>query len=236
MKRTLGCLCCVPGFPCPFRVAALHLSWLETETVARGLLLSDVPLFPADDFCTVSKANMVATFESAATQTGLDLISVKCARLFGGHTLRITGARAYARMGLEVNKIRILSRRSGDVILRYVADVPLASMRIDLGLSSSSLSPPPPDSRRLERKLADALARLSICETAHTRLADLVVNPPGVVYMQNMKSSVVHAVLPMGGERASCGWNVGSSKVQRAGAKTLVNLVGVPWMLLCESC
>ena len=179
---------------------------------------------------------MVATFESAATQTGLNLISDKGARLFGGHTLRITGARAYALMGLEVNKIRIFARHSGDVILRYVADVPLASMRIDLGLSSSSSSAPPTCSRRLERKLTDALARLSVCESAHTRLADLVVNPPGVAYVQNLKSSVVHAVLPMGDERASCGWNVRSSKVQCVGTKTLVNLVGVPWMLMCERC
>ena len=34
VKRTLGCLCGVPGFPCPFHVAALHLCWLETESVA----------------------------------------------------------------------------------------------------------------------------------------------------------------------------------------------------------
>ena len=236
VRRTLGCLRGVPGFPCPFHIAALHLAWLEAEVLSRGLTLAELPLFPAADWCTVSKTDMVATFEAAATMCGMPLVSDKGARLFGGHTLRITGARAYARIGLEVNKIRILARHSVDVILRYVADVPLQSMRIDLGLSAASHSAPPPDTRRVERQLARAFSHLSICEAAQSNLTNLVVNPPGVRFIQNVRSSIVHVVLPLGGERASCGWHLGASKTQLANVKTLINLVGVPWFLLCERC
>ena len=39
-------------------------------------------------------------------------------------------------MGMEVNKARIIARRSGDTILLYVSDAPLKSLRADLGLRS----------------------------------------------------------------------------------------------------
>ncbi len=38
---------------------------------------------------------------------------------------------------MEVNKIRILARHSGDQILRYVQDTPLRTLRVDLGLTGS---------------------------------------------------------------------------------------------------
>ena len=56
------------------------------------------------------------------------------ARRFGGHTPRITGSRVLAAAGMEVNKLRIIARHSGDTILRYVSDAPLKSLRADLGL------------------------------------------------------------------------------------------------------
>ena len=178
---------------------------------------------------------MIATFEYAALQCGMDLVSPNGTRLYGGHTLRVMGAQMFARLGLEVNKIRILARHSGDSILRYVSDIPLTSMRMDLGLSPSAGSSSG-DLQRVSDVLADAMKRLAVCESAAVRLTDLVVNPPGVRYLQNLKTACVHVILPLGGERASCGWHVGSSKVQSAKAKPLANLVGVPWFMLCERC
>ena len=57
-------------------------------------------------------------------------------RRFGGHTPRVTGARVLVAGGMEVNKVRIIARRSGDTILRYVSEAPLKSLRADLGLCS----------------------------------------------------------------------------------------------------
>ena len=223
--------------PCPFDLAAEHLAWLSAECVARGVFLDDAPLFPTADWCTVEKTDMVATFEAAAVRLGLELLTPNGTRRFGGHTLRVMGVQAYARLGLEVNKIRILARHSGDMILRYVADIPLASMRMDLGLASSSTShAPAAELKRMSAALSAAMDRLAACEGLAVRLSDLVVNPSGARFLQNVKTSCVHVILPLGGERASCGWSVGSSKVRSANAKPLASLAGVPWFMLCKRC
>ena len=69
---------------------------------------------------------------------GMPTQSAEGLRLFGGHTIRVAGAQALTTMGVEVNKVRILARHSGDAILRYVADAPVKSLRSDLGLCSAS--------------------------------------------------------------------------------------------------
>ena len=38
-------------------------------------------------------------------------------------------------MGIDGNKIRILARHSGEMIMRYVQEAPLKSLRADLGLT-----------------------------------------------------------------------------------------------------
>ena len=124
------------------------------------------------------------------------------------------------------------------MILRYVADAPLSSIRSDLGLAPlaafgrSSYE----EVREFKRALDGALQRLSSCEATAARLTDLVVNPPGSQLVQNTRSSVVHIVLPRGGERASCGWHVGASKVKLAHVKGLPSLAGIPWFMPCERC
>ena len=96
-----------------------------------------------------SQNAVVATFEQLGLLMGQPLACDSGLRLFGGHTIRVTGAQAFAAMGVEVNKIRSLARHSGDTILRYVADATLRSLRADLVLteggktsSSSSASTP----------------------------------------------------------------------------------------------
>ena len=138
---------------------------------------------------------------------------------------------------MEINKIRILARHSGDMILRYVADVPLISIRSDLGLASPAAGARSGDDlKKLKAAVDKALRRVSACDATAARLTDLVVNPPGSQYFQNVKSSVVHVVLPLAGERSSCGWHVGASKLKASYAKRLASLVGIPWFMFCERC
>ena len=58
--------------------------------------------------------------------------------------------------------------------------------------------------------------------------------------MQNLKSSIVHAVMAGHGEHTACGWFIGGSKVglksKLGGTKNLPDLVGLPWFSLCEKC
>ena len=94
-----------------------------------------------------TKEAMVRTFEVIGEKLGQLLTSTAGLRLFGGHSPRVTGAQLFAAMGVEVTKIRIVARHSGDAILRYVAEAPLKSFKSNLGWnfdgSSSSSSATP---------------------------------------------------------------------------------------------
>ena len=131
--RTCGCLCDLPEFACPYHLASEHFEWLQRHPLYRPG--PGFPLFPTECGNHAPKAKVVETFELLGTLLGQPLISPDGLRLFGGHTARVTAAQTFAVAGLEVNKIRILARHSGDTILRYVADASLHTLRADLGLS-----------------------------------------------------------------------------------------------------
>ncbi len=137
-SRTWGCLCDLPEFACPYHLAVEHFGWLQRHPLYRTG--PAFPLFPTECGNHAPKAKVVETFELLGTLLGQPIVSPDGLRLFGGHTARVTGARTFAAAGLEVNKIRILARHSGDTILRYVADAPLRTLGADLGIGASSSS------------------------------------------------------------------------------------------------
>ena len=90
-----------------------------------------------------------------------------------------------------------------------------------------------------KKTFADAFARLDACEAAMSGGHTLFHTPPGRLYIQNLKSSIVHAILLGHGERSTCGWFVGKvcgSKTKLTGTKVFQSLAGLPWFLLCERC
>ena len=124
VKRTWGFLCDQPNFACPYHLAVQHLAWLRVQPffVDQPYML----LFPTTAGAHPNKVVVVDTFEAMGDLLGQPLTSIEGLRLLGGHTPRVTGAQTFAALGIEVNKIRILARRSGDPILRYVAEAPAA--------------------------------------------------------------------------------------------------------------
>ena len=117
---------------CPYHLAVEHAEWLRSTF--KGRLDNTTPLFPTVAGLHAHKTTVIETFEAIGSTIGQLLHNAEGLRLFGGHTPRVTGAQAFAALGIEVNKIRILARHSGDTILRYVSDAPLKSLRSDLGL------------------------------------------------------------------------------------------------------
>ena len=122
------------NFFCPYHVAAAHWTWLVASPhfTASGA----TPLFPTLRGQHPNKVQVVDSFEAIGAALGQPLHDPAGTRRFGGHTPRVTGARVLAAAGMEVNKVRIIARHSGDTILRYVAEAPLESLRADLGLSN----------------------------------------------------------------------------------------------------
>ena len=201
-----------------------------------------------------NNVQVVDTFEALCAAMGQPLHDHVGARRFGGHTPRVTGSRVLAAGGMEVNKIRIIARHSGDTILRYVADAPLKSLRADLGLRSIPGTGPPnlhfmangKDTlsaivRARVQKLEDALTRLE--GIVQSQAQDVVALATGFartdnrVYVQNTTTATIH--MARGGDegRAICGWPYARARARgpELPFRTIQSLTDIPGMLLCEN-
>ena len=192
---------------------------------------------------------MVRSFESIAVRCGEQLFTSSGARRFGGHTPRVMGTRALTAHGVEIGKIRILARHSGESIYRYAGDAPLAALQGDIDShqrvillgNSAHLRPARHDAAVVEglRKLREQLdgmeARLTLQEqraftpTPVTHLADA-----GLV--QNAATLAVHRFRTNSTSLTMCGWSINSSRLASGAVRLLDSLVDVPWTSLCSRC
>ena len=170
-------------------------------------------------------------------------------RLFGGHSPRVTGAQALAAAGVEINKIRILARHSGETILRYVAEAPLKSLRSDLGIiAARSIRGPTAASSSttgLQSRLRHIESALwSLRSDVQTQAQDVVALATGFartddrVFVQNTITATVHLALHLDGGHATCGWRFSSARrpVNGPAFRIVRTLVGLPGSMICERC
>ena len=249
--RTLPCLCDLTDFACPYHVALEVKQWHAAQpgySVDR-----EVPLFPTRSGLHPAKARVVDTFEVIGTMTGLPLRSPAGMRLFGGHTTRVTGSREYAARGMEVNKVRILARHSGDMILRYVQDTPLRKLRGDLGLTGSrpGLSTALPfgpaatgqSTARMRERLRKLEAELVRMQAEIQRQACEVVGiatgfarTDQRVFIQNTTTKAIHYAIANNSRSTVCGWAFKAANRGGKSYRVVPNLVNMPGHLLCEHC
>ena len=98
--------------PCPFHAI---VNQLEIFRLSHGGELSgSSPLFPTLSGGFVDKRHVVARIEFVANLTGEALTGSGGVRRFGGHSLRVTGARLMAGMGISV----VLIHPDGKVVIR----------------------------------------------------------------------------------------------------------------------
>jgi hypothetical protein len=240
--RTWGCLCGVDSLPCPYHVARSHLAWLSASGFSTA---DDSPLFPTTDGGFAAKTAVVSSFEALASLCLQPLHNANGERLMGGHTPRVTGAQVLAAHGVEVNKLRILARHSGDSILRYVADAPLKAIRKDLGLSSGSSSSscvsPAHFSAKLSR-LDNSLKALDAkTDTLASDMLGLVagyLTSDGRVFVQNTTSAAIHVAKAQDTGHTLCGWHFATSRRKSSGPpfRMVDNLRSISWWMHCEKC
>ena len=160
-------------------------------------------------------------------------------------------------MGVEINKLRILARHSGDSILRYVADAPLKSLRSDLGLPATGLTSSSSSSSfalgaKSSKALDLVLSRLKKLETAmvtlqvylQTQAQDLVglaagfAKPDPRVFVQNTTSGAVHYAKVNDDRHTVCGWPFGAARKKSVGSpyRFVPCLNGMPGHLICKTC
>ena len=173
------------------------------------------------------------------------------------HTARVTGAQTFAALGIEINKVRLMARHSGETLLRYVADAPLRSLRTDLGLhdpsgstalvaKASSWRTPPALAAKLTG-LGEMLQHPTATVTRHTtelaraQIAAATMSAP-TKFIQNTTSAAVHSVRANNNAQTVCGWTVGltcrRSRVRRTpnNHTEVASLAEIPWQLICKNC
>ena len=186
-----------------------------------------------------------------ATALGIATVDEDGASLFGGHSMRFSGAVHLASHGMELFKLQLLARWASDVILRYVRESPLTTLTTDYLKSENGCS--------LEEVLAQmqattqgALDRIGSLDETSKRLLEQEsalrrrVNelskpvaaspaPPPPLYVENLKSGAVHRALLSADFAPSmwatvCGWRYAHSAFQRHSA------LACGWFSICEKC
>jgi len=211
----------------------------------------DSPLFPTLNGEVASKTAVVQTFEALATNLELPL-ERDGARLFGGHTARVSGAQFLAGIGLEVPKIQLLARWASLIVLRYVAEAPLAAitdnmktlLRDKLGQGSEQ---PGRDQQQIseatqsdvQNDILDRLRELEAKVASRVPIADEIQElpkPDAVLKMVvNDKSRKIHQFVVRADAhtgRTCCGWKFDPS--QHSTMDELPD--GVLWHEVCDWC
>lgn len=109
-----------PGLraPCPYCALAEQVAWLDV-TFGKHTGADDVPLFPTATGGTAATVTVVESFEAVASRMGRPTLAEDGVLLFGGHKLRVTGARWLTRLGMPIPTIQLMA------VLRGVGDEPL---------------------------------------------------------------------------------------------------------------
>ena len=203
-----------------------------------GILDDAFPLFPDYLGRVVLKVGVVGSLENVLAGFGIATVDSSGKRIFGGHSLRVIGSRFWASQGLEVYKVQIFARWGSAVVVRYVADVPIANLTCDLALGSSgngglSASSVTRLAGLLEEHICSANQQIQTLKAQVTKLDASLQH----TFVLNITSGAWHRVLAGGAEvphplwRALCGWWYG-----RSGRYSVSSLSPPPGARRCDRC
>ena len=137
-SRSWGCICTgraeEEDNPCPYRTAVFHEDRLRLQfgKGTKVIMPADPPWFPTLDERSVYKEAVVKTIEAMAQQLGEPLADPWGRRRYGGHGMRVSGAKWLAAIGVEVSKIQTLAHWSSDVVSRYLGESHIGAIAGDV--------------------------------------------------------------------------------------------------------
>ena len=130
--RKLGCMCgqASSGL-CPTHAALDNMRLLQRRFGTE--LPEDLPLFPSSTGSPLTKALVVDVFEHLARKVGQKTEDDLGRRAYGGHSARVSGAKFYAALGVELWRLAVFARWQSDIVLHYVGDATLDTFSKDCG-------------------------------------------------------------------------------------------------------
>ena len=146
---------------CPYHAAIEQLALLK---VIFGEPLTDtLPLFPVASGNCVEKKAVIRTLEATLLAAGQPTTDDTGAKIYGGHSFRVSGARMLASLGVDIAKIMVLARWASDAVLRYVRDAPLDTLPSEVAFLM--------DQRNAQAQVQEATAHM---EAEHDDLKETV--------------------------------------------------------------
>ena len=210
VTRTVECWCDLE-LPCVAHYMQHYLTRLRAFGQKKGIDNDALPLFPDPEGKALSKyqvntliRNVVKKYDASITEEALNRYSA--------HTFRITGARWYAKMGIDCTTIALHGRWSSSAVLSYLAEAPLSSLRAKMR-PSKLLSSSNDQEIRQSQACHEVKNRLRAAEEASAPdpFPDgQQEEPENPGYVWNTMSSIVHIHKPTDDQTHNwitrCGW------------------------------
>jgi hypothetical protein len=166
--RSHACSCRDAQDPiCPACNLIAQVEWVRSSFPE---LEGNAPLFPTKEGGAPSKQGFADTFQWCASSLGLPTQGPTGARLFTGHSARVSGAQHLAKLNVELWRIQLFGRWGSEAFLRYVREAPIANLS-HLAQETS-----------LQASLAKARAELAAIVTSIQSLRDSSAElPPNAI-------------------------------------------------------
>jgi hypothetical protein len=207
---------------CPYHQMCAHLSDL-------GDLGQSTPLFPSNKGQFLSKESSVGLIRSAVTEIFGEAEEAARIDRLGGHSLRVSGAQAMARTGIDTTLIQLIGRWGSSTVLRYIQDAPLERSHLIASIFAKSCTSANINEDRAQAPLAITANETLLDDTIpHATEVALLTPPdtlpssserpsaaqfaPGDDFVQNPRTGLIHRSRgPLIGDCNSwslrCGWN-----------------------------
>ena len=145
VTRAQSCICrSAARLPeCPAHAALRQMCLLRASFPHRfsaGGPQVDLPFFPQASGAPSTKIGFAATITEAARRQGIEEVSPDGAERISGHSLRVTGARGLATLGVDTYAIQLLGRWGSGVVLRYVKAAAVTSAAAAARAASTAVS------------------------------------------------------------------------------------------------
>ena len=128
---------------CPAHAALRQMSLLRTRFPDRFTSAGprlDLPFFPQLSGLPCTKVGFTGTILEAARKQGVDESSADGSERISGHSLRVTGARGLATLGVDTYAIQLLGRWGSGIVLRYVKAAAVTAAAASARAASTAIS------------------------------------------------------------------------------------------------
>ena len=123
VDRSWGCLCNThQEVGCPYHQATKQMKILRKRF---GAHLESVPFFPTMLGSAPEKHKVVETFECMHQRLELEFLEADGAKMLGGHSMRLAGARLLSSSGLHLYQVELMARWKSPMLLHYAQTAPL---------------------------------------------------------------------------------------------------------------